>query len=96
MPAITFPSVPHYVAPPTTSEDCEYQCNVSCDALMSFPSSITVEWADLPIIDISKAHTREGRAELAPQMHDAMRTHGFLYIVNHGITQTEVRCFSNR
>ena len=54
-------------------------------------SSHAVEWADLPIVDISKAHTPEGRAELAPQMHDAMRTHGFLYIVNHGLTQAQVR-----
>ncbi len=53
-----------------------------------------VEWADLPIVDISRSRTPEGRAELAPQMHDAMRTHGFLYIVNHGLTQAQVRAFT--
>lgn len=50
-----------------------------------------VEWADIPIIDISKAGTPEGRAELAPRARDAMRTQGFLYIINHGYTQTQVR-----
>ncbi|KAI0752492.1 Clavaminate synthase-like protein [Daedaleopsis nitida] len=48
-----------------------------------------LEWADLPIIDISTANTPEGRIALAPQMHDAMRTYGFLYIVNHGLTQAQ-------
>lgn len=50
-----------------------------------------VEWANIPIIDISKASTPEGRAELAPRARDAMRTQGFLYIINHGYTQTQVR-----
>ncbi|KAI0767702.1 Clavaminate synthase-like protein [Fomes fomentarius] len=48
-----------------------------------------LEWADLPIIDFTSVHTPEGRAALAPQMHNAMRTHGFLYIVNHGLTQAQ-------
>ncbi len=50
-----------------------------------------MEWADLPIVDISKAATPEGRAALAPQVRDAMRTHGFFYIINHGYTQAQVR-----
>ena len=50
-----------------------------------------MEWADLPIIDISKAATPEGRAELAPIARDAMHTHGFVYVVNHGLTQAQVR-----
>lgn len=49
-----------------------------------------MDWADLPIIDISKASTPEGRAELATQVRDAMRTFGFLYVVNHGYTQAQV------
>ncbi|KAI0708358.1 Clavaminate synthase-like protein [Earliella scabrosa] len=48
-----------------------------------------VDWADFPVIDISKAETPEGRAELAAIVRDAMRTYGFLYIVNHGLTQGE-------
>jgi isopenicillin N synthase-like dioxygenase len=48
-----------------------------------------LEFADLPIIDLSKAHTSEGRAELYPQLRDALRTHGFLYAINHGYTQTQ-------
>ena len=49
-----------------------------------------MEWADLPIVDFSKVGTPEGRAELVPQVRDAMRTHGFLIVVNHGWTQAQV------
>ena len=49
-----------------------------------------VEWADLPVIDIRKAATLEGRSELVALARDAMRTQGFLYIVNHGYTQAQV------
>ena len=50
-----------------------------------------VDYADFPIIDISKAKTPEGLKELAPVVRDAMQTYGFLYIVNHGLTDAEVR-----
>ena len=49
-----------------------------------------VEFADLAIIDLSKAHTPEGRQELYPQLRDALRTHGFVYAINHGYTQAQV------
>lgn len=49
-----------------------------------------MEWADLPIIDLSKASTPEGRETLAPQVRDAMRTYGFMYVVNHGLNQAQV------
>ncbi|KIK34611.1 hypothetical protein CY34DRAFT_812806 [Suillus luteus UH-Slu-Lm8-n1] len=48
-----------------------------------------LEFADLPIIDLSKAHTPEGRAELYPQLRDALCTHGFIYAINHGYTQAQ-------
>lgn len=51
-----------------------------------------MDFADLAIIDLSKAHTHEGRAELAPQLRDALRTNGFVYAINHGYTQAQV-CF---
>ena len=50
----------------------------------------SVDWADLAIIDFSEARTPEGRAKLAPQVRDAMRTVGFLCVVNHGVTQAQV------
>ncbi|KAI0752457.1 Clavaminate synthase-like protein [Daedaleopsis nitida] len=53
------------------------------------PTKEDLEWADLPVIDLSKATTPEGRAALAPVARDAMHTHGFMYIVNHGLTQKE-------
>ncbi|KAG2362912.1 hypothetical protein BDR07DRAFT_1450951 [Suillus spraguei] len=48
-----------------------------------------LQFADLPIIDLSKTHTPEGRADLYPQLRDALRTHGFLYAINHGYTQAQ-------
>ena len=50
-----------------------------------------VEFADLAIIDMSGAHTPEGRQELYPQLRDALHTHGFAYAINHGYTQAQVR-----
>ena len=52
---------------------------------------LIVEWADLEMVDLSKAATPEGRAELAPRVAEIMRTTGFMYIVNHGLTHAQVR-----
>lgn len=49
-----------------------------------------MDFADLAIIDLSKAHTPEGRAKLAPQLCDALRTNGFVYAINHGYSQAQV------
>lgn len=49
-----------------------------------------VDYADLRIIDLSKADTSEGRAELAIQVRDSMTTQGFFYVINHGYTQAQV------
>ncbi|KAJ7450797.1 hypothetical protein FB451DRAFT_715989 [Mycena latifolia] len=50
-----------------------------------------LDYADLAVIDLSQAHNAQGRAELAVRVCEAMRTHGFLYVINHGYTtaQTE-------
>ena len=50
----------------------------------------TVEYADLTVIDLSKANTPEGFTELAIQARDGMREQGFIYVINHGITQEQV------
>lgn len=49
-----------------------------------------MDYADLAIIDLSKAHTPEGRAQLAIQARDAMRDIGFFYVINHGYSQEQV------
>lgn len=49
-----------------------------------------MDFADLAIIDLSKAHTPEGRAELAPQLRDGLCANGFIYAINHGYTQAQV------
>ncbi|KAK1223688.1 hypothetical protein PQX77_013433, partial [Marasmius sp. AFHP31] len=51
------------------------------------------EYADLAIMDLSKAATPESRQELANQVSDAMHKQRFFYIVNHGYTQSQVPSF---
>ena len=90
MPATTIPPVPHYEPAPVTKEDCEPvppRNSVLAHLLYS------VDWAELPVIDISKAKTPQGRIELGPIVRDAMRNHGFMFVVNHGLTQAEVSVF---
>ncbi|KAF4607771.1 hypothetical protein EYR40_000106 [Pleurotus pulmonarius] len=53
------------------------------------PTSEDLEYADLAIIDISKAATPEGRAELAITVREAMTNFGFFYVINHGYDQTQ-------
>ena len=53
-----------------------------------------MQYADLAIIDISKAETEEGRAALAGEVREALLNHGFFYVVNHGYSQAQVRQFS--
>ncbi|CDO77353.1 hypothetical protein BN946_scf184787.g2 [Trametes cinnabarina] len=53
------------------------------------PTKEDLEWADLPIIDFSLSGTPEGRAALTPQVCHAMQTYGFMYVVNHGLTQAQ-------
>ena len=48
-----------------------------------------VEYADLAIIDLSKASTPEGRVTLANEVRDALNTTGFFYVINHGFTQEQ-------
>lgn len=50
----------------------------------------SVEYADLPIIDLAKLSIPGGKAMLAQQVHDAMTTSGFFYVINHGHTQAQV------
>ncbi|ESK83880.1 Clavaminate synthase-like protein [Moniliophthora roreri MCA 2997] len=59
------------------------------------PSRQELEYADLAIIDLSKASTAEGRQALANQITKAMHEHGFFYAVNHGYTREQTnRIFS--
>ena len=51
---------------------------------------IIVDFADLAVIDLSKFSTPEGRAELATTVRDAMRTNGFFYVINHGMSPEQV------
>ncbi|KAG1721457.1 hypothetical protein EDB19DRAFT_1917321 [Suillus lakei] len=53
------------------------------------PSNETLEYADLAIIDISKADTEEGRVALAIEVREALLNHGFFYVVNHGYSQSQ-------
>ena len=52
---------------------------------------LSVEWAEIPVVDLSKAQTPEGRQELMPLVRDAFRTYGFIYGINHSYTTAQVR-----
>ncbi|KAJ7473985.1 hypothetical protein FB451DRAFT_1133427 [Mycena latifolia] len=58
-------------------------------------SNEKLEYADLVIIDLSKANTEAGRKALATEVVNAMASHGFFYAINHGYTQEQTtRVFS--
>ncbi|KAG6853338.1 hypothetical protein C0991_005165 [Blastosporella zonata] len=48
-----------------------------------------VDYAELAIIDFEKLKTDQGRVQLVSEVHDAMRTVGFFYVVNHGYTKEQ-------
>jgi len=54
-----------------------------------------VEWADLAILDLSKADTPEGRTQLSVEVREALSSAGFFYVVNHGYTPEQVRLDSS-
>lgn len=53
------------------------------------PTKENLEYADLAIIDISKADTEEGCAALAIELREALLSHGFFYVTNHGYSQDQ-------
>ena len=56
---------------------------------LRYSDASAVDWADFPIVDLSKASTVEGRVGLAPIVRDAMQTYGFMYIIHHGLSQSQ-------
>ncbi|KAI0089599.1 Clavaminate synthase-like protein [Irpex rosettiformis] len=53
------------------------------------PTQENLTYADLGIVDLAKASTAEGRAELATTARDALHNIGFFYIINHGLSKPE-------
>lgn len=51
----------------------------------------SVKYADLAVIDLSRASTAEGRVLLSGEVARALHEKGFFYVVNHGYTQDQVR-----
>ncbi len=45
--------------------------------------SLVVDYADLPIIDLSKSPRPD-------EVHEVMEAHGFFYVVGHGLSPTDV------
>lgn len=50
-----------------------------------------LDYADLPVIDLSTAATAEGLKEQATVARDAMRNKGFFYAINHGYTPLQTK-----
>ncbi|KAI0089600.1 Clavaminate synthase-like protein [Irpex rosettiformis] len=53
------------------------------------PTQENLTYADLGIVDLAKASTAEGLAELATTARDALHNIGFFYIINHGLSRPE-------
>uniref|UniRef100_A0A0W0F2V2 Non-haem dioxygenase N-terminal domain-containing protein n=2 Tax=Moniliophthora roreri TaxID=221103 RepID=A0A0W0F2V2_MONRR len=58
--------------------------------ILAQPTTEALDYADLPIIDLSKAHSTPGAfQELAGEIRSAMSAQGFLYVINHGYTPSQ-------
>lgn len=88
MPSLTSPETPRYVPAAETQADCMSLITILAISLADLP--IAVDYADLAIIDLAKAGTPEGRAELTVEVCDAMKNQGFFYAINHGYTPSQV------
>jgi isopenicillin N synthase-like dioxygenase len=56
------------------------------------PTKEDLDYADLPFIDFSLLEQGEqGKAELARTLDNVMRTQGFFYVVNHGLSEEEIQ-----
>ncbi|KAF7439778.1 hypothetical protein PC9H_000114 [Pleurotus ostreatus] len=53
------------------------------------PTAEDLDFADLAVIDLSKASTLEGQAELVQQTRKALSEVGFFYVVNHGYSPSQ-------
>ena len=81
MPTVTLPECPRYITAGS------YVPIHVTDLL--FPPIYLVDFADLATINLSKAHSPEGCAELAPQLRNTLRING-LDAINHGYNQAQV------
>ncbi|ESK88672.1 hypothetical protein Moror_3075 [Moniliophthora roreri MCA 2997] len=55
------------------------------------PTKEALDYADLPIIDLAKAHsTPEDLQQLVVEVRNAMSTQGFLYVINHGYSPSQI------
>lgn len=82
------PAIPHYIPPPDAQEERAYLAmspQTNADR-----TTTTVDYADLAVIDLAKLSTPEGKVKLAAEVRDAMRLHGFFYVINHGYTPEQV------
>jgi isopenicillin N synthase-like dioxygenase len=55
------------------------------------PTKHELDYADLDTLDFSRYDEGpEARKELAAQLHQAMTTHGFFVVVNHGLSEEQI------
>ncbi|KAF2422734.1 Clavaminate synthase-like protein [Tothia fuscella] len=50
----------------------------------------SVEWAQIPTLDLALLRSNEGKQKLVKQLEDCMCEHGIFYITNHGIPSNEM------
>ena len=90
------PPLPHYNPAPAAKEDGEHFGVTRWKYLAILIHSILVDWAEIPVVDLSIAVSPEGREILMPLVRDAMHTHGFMYVIDHGLTPAQVWVFNSR
>src|SRR5271170_1448430 len=55
------------------------------------PTGENLDYADLPTLDFAELRTGDaGKWKLAETLNKCMRTQGFFYIVNHGLSEEEI------
>ncbi|KAF8183042.1 hypothetical protein K438DRAFT_2020749 [Mycena galopus ATCC 62051] len=50
-----------------------------------------LDYAEIAVIDLSKAQDAKGRAKLAVEVSEAMKTQGFFYVINHGYSSSQTQ-----
>jgi isopenicillin N synthase-like dioxygenase len=80
------PQLFEYSHVPETKEDLDW---ADCECSTVIPAaSLTTH--PVPTIDLSKYGSPEGKAELAQTLIEAIRTKGFFYVTNFGVSQDRV------
>uniref|UniRef100_A0A0B7K6G7 Fe2OG dioxygenase domain-containing protein n=1 Tax=Bionectria ochroleuca TaxID=29856 RepID=A0A0B7K6G7_BIOOC len=82
------PQLYQYTHVPETKEDLDWaECEIVTYSIAELNHT---ETSTVPTIDLAKYGTPDGNRELADTLLEAIRTKGFFYVINYGISQDAV------